>query len=40
MHANKIENRIKFKIKTWYYPKLLTRETMTTKRSAKKLKIR
>ena len=28
IYVNKIENRITFKIKTWYYHKLLTSETM------------
>ena len=28
IHVNKIENRITFRIKTWYYLKLLTLETI------------
>ena len=28
IYVNKIENRITFKIRTWYYLKLLTPETM------------
>ena len=28
IYVNKIENRITFKVKTWYYLELLTPETM------------
>ena len=35
MYVNKIENRITFKIKTGYYLKLLTLETMKSLESTK-----
>ena len=35
IHADKIENRITFKIKTGYYLKLLTHETVKLRESTK-----
>ena len=43
IYVNKIENRVKFKIKTGYYLQLLTPETMelvgSTKSKLKKMKM-
>ena len=43
IYGNKIENRVKFKIKTGYYLQLLTPETMelvgSTKSKLKKMKM-